>query len=67
MVFSTLLLSVLHLCLQGLVPPYLNAYFSYITELEACHCPDYQYLLSLLQVTRDGNGSQQPVVCHSLL
>jgi hypothetical protein len=58
---------VLHLCLQGLVPPYLHAYFSYITELEACRCPDYQYLLSLLQVTHVRNSTQQRVRCRDLL
>jgi hypothetical protein len=45
-----LLPSSLCFCCQGCVPPYLMDYFSYITKLEPCHCPDYQYLLSLLQV-----------------
>lgn len=26
-------------------------YFSYITEMEARHCPDYKYLLGLVQVS----------------
>lgn len=33
------------------MPPYLMDYFSYITDLEACHCPDYKYLLGLVQVS----------------
>ncbi|WIA09025.1 hypothetical protein OEZ85_008439 [Tetradesmus obliquus] len=42
-------------CHEGCVPPYLMDYFSYITDLEACHCPDYKYLLGLVQCGINGH------------